>query len=76
MRPEPFELDRETRILEIGDDHRQIGPEVMWEHETIVERGSPAHELLAIGLLPEHHDQRSEQELLRQAHTCVRRHLE
>ena len=46
------------------------------QHEAIVQRGAPADQRLRVGLLPEPGDQRPQQQLLRQAHPRVRRHLE
>ena len=54
----------------------EIRPKIMGQHEAVVQRRSPAHELLAIWLFPEHRDQRAQQQLLREAHARVRRHFE
>ena len=48
----------------------------MRQHEPVVQRRAPAHQLLPVRLLPEHGDQRAHQQLLRQAHARMRRHLE
>ena len=48
----------------------------MRQHEAIVQLRAPADERLIVGRLPEPRDERAQQQLLRQAHARVRRHLE
>ena len=46
------------------------------QHEPVVQLRSPAHEVALIGHAPEARDEREQQQLLREAHARVRRHLE
>ena len=48
----------------------------MRQHEAVVQLRAPADERLLVRRLPEPRDERAQQQLLRQAHARVRRHLE
>ncbi len=48
----------------------------MRQQPAIVQRRTPAHQLAAIGLLPEARHERAQQQHLHRAHARVRRHLE
>ena len=48
----------------------------MRQHEAVVQRGAPAHEFALLRLAPELCDQSPDQQLLRERHARVRRHLE
>ena len=48
----------------------------MLEHEAIVQRGAPAHRLAVERRAPERGDERAQEQLLRQAHARIGRHLE
>ena len=48
----------------------------MAEHEPVVQRGAPAHQRAALRLAPEPGHQRAQQQLLRERHARIGRHLE
>ena len=48
----------------------------MRQHEAIVQRRAPAHELALLRLAPELCDERADQQLLRQRHPRIGRHFE
>src|SRR3982074_3057250 len=63
-------------LLQFGEHAEKILPEEMRQHETIMQRGAPAHELALLRLAPKLCDQRPDQQLLRQRHARVRRHFQ
>src|SRR5947209_3020911 len=65
-----------ARLLEFAEHAQKIFPEEMRQHEAVVQRGAPAHELAVLRLAPEFCDQRPDQKLLRKAHTWVGRHFQ
>jgi hypothetical protein len=62
-------------LLQLGEHAQKIFPEEMRQHETIMQRGAPAHELALLRLAPELCDQGADQQLLRQRHARIRRHF-
>ena len=76
VRQEPGVLEGEAGRAQIGQHVQEIGPHQVRQHETVVQRGAPADQPGAIGLLPEPGDQRAQEQLLGEAHAGVRRHLE
>ena len=78
MRREPFDLQRDSpqRVL-LGEHVREVLLDEVRQHEAIVQLGAPAREpRRRVRRLPEARDQRAQQQLLREAHARVRRHLE
>src|SRR5436190_2613410 len=77
MRREPSRVYRVGKFAELGADVLEVLPHEPRQHEPIVQLGAPALELAGhIRLLPEARDERAHQELLRERHARVRRHLE
>ena len=76
VRAEPFGIKGKAVAVHVGDHVFQVGPDEMRQHETVMQRGAPAHQRRLIGLAPEARDQGAQQQRLRQAHFRVRRHLE
>ena len=76
VRREPLRLHRIPAPPEIGEDVAEIVGHEVRQHEAIVELRVPANQRLIVGGLPEAGNERAQQELLRQAHLRVRRHLE
>ncbi len=76
VRREPFLLKCESRFAQIRDHIFPIELDEIRQHEAVVQRSSPPHEFAAVWSLPEMRDQRAHQQLLRQTHARVRRHLE
>ena len=54
----------------------KVLPNEVPEHESVVQGSAPTHRRAALRLAPERGDQRAQEQLLRQAHTRVRRHFE
>ena len=75
-RVEPGRLERVAEAVQVGDHVVQVGGDEMRQQQAIVQRRAPAHQLAAIGLLPEARDERAQQQHLHHAHARVRRHLE
>src|SRR6185437_9329381 len=72
----PFQREVVTGLAELLEYAEKILPEEMRQHEAIVQRGAPAHELALLRFAPELCDQRADQQLLRQRHPGIRRHFE
>src|SRR5687767_7314986 len=71
----PLLLQRVAILLKVVDDLAKIFSNEMWQHEPIVKRGTPANQLLLVRILPESSDESPQQQLLRETHPRVRRHL-
>src|SRR5215471_14058302 len=54
----------------------KIPPNEVFQHESVVQRRTPTYRRTALRLAPEPGDQRTQEQLLRQAHARVRRHFE
>ena len=76
LRREPFHLKGIPSLAQVADDLAEIRLAEMRKHPPVVEVGSPAHQLLGVGLFPEGRDQPAQQQVLGQAHLRMRRHLE
>ncbi len=62
--------------LEIRQHVGEILPDVMGQHEPVVQRGAPARQRPVERVAPQAGDERPDHELLGEAHAGVRRHLE
>ena len=62
--------------LEIGEDVEKILPDVVAQHEAVVQRGAPARQPPVERVAPQAGDDRADEQLLGEAHARVRRHLE
>ncbi|MNQ83452.1 hypothetical protein D3C85_985300 [compost metagenome] len=77
MRGEPFGPHRITGGVEVDDDIGEVLLDKVRQQEAIVQLRAPARQFRrCIGLAPEPRDQRPQQQLLRQAHARMGRHLE
>ena len=76
LRLKPFRLEGVAGPLEIAEHVGEIFPNIMGQHEFVVQRGSPAHEPAFTRLAPEPGGERPQQQLLGETHAGVRRHLE
>ena len=77
MRREPVGVELVAECIELVDDIAQVVPHEVRQHEAVVQLGTPAlqaRRLVRLG--PEARHQRTHQQLLRQAHARMRRHLE
>src|SRR3954447_6265372 len=68
----PFRREIIAGLPELGEHAQKVFPEEMRQHEAIMQRGAPAHELTLLRLSPEFCDQRADQKLLRQRHSGIR----
>ncbi len=75
VRREPFGLERVAVAPQIVDDVAEVAGDEVRQHEAIVQLGSPANQRLIVGSLPEAGNERAQEQLLRQAHARMRRHL-
>ena len=76
LRGEPFRLEVEAVRLEVGEHVEEVGPHEMRQHEAVVQRRAPAHEFAVERRRPEARDERPHQQLLREVHARIGRHLE
>ena len=76
LRFEPGRIERVAGAGEVIQDLEEIAPDEVLEHKTIVQGRAPAHWLAVERRAPKGGDERAEQQLLRQAHARVQRHLE
>ena len=76
VRGEPGGIKAESKPSQILEDVVEVLGDEVREHEPVMKLRSPADQRAAIGRFPEPCHQRPEQEMLRQAHASVRRHLE
>src|SRR5208283_1078418 len=76
MRREPLRLKFISAFPKLSQNVLPIEPHEMRKHETVVQGGSPTHQFLFTRRAPEMCDQSSKNQLLRDAHPRVRRHLE
>jgi hypothetical protein len=73
---EPGIVEGEAGGAQLVEDRAQIAEQEVREQEAVAQRRPPAQQRLGGRLLPEACHQRAQQQLLDQAHACVRRHLE
>ena len=77
VRVEPLRFEVEAGLVELINDAGEILPDEVREHETIVQAGAPADKARRqVGLFPKTGDEGAQEELLREAHAGVGRHLE
>ena len=76
LRLVPFLRKLVAGVAELGEHALKILPEIMRQHEAVVQRGAPAREAALLRLAPHFCDQRADQELLREAHPRIGRHLQ
>src|SRR6187200_3343123 len=76
LRLEPDRIELVPGIAEIAEYSQEIFPDEMRQHEAVVQRRSPAHERTLLRLAPEPREQSAHKQLLRKAHTRIRRHFE
>src|SRR5688572_7448458 len=62
--------------FQIGEHFGEVAPDVVRQHEPVVELGTPADELPIDRALPEAGDERADEELLGETHPRIGRHLE
>ena len=77
MRSEPGIVEWIAIGVEIGDHFGEILFDEIRHHPAIMQLVAPAHQALRrVRFSPEASDQGTQQQLLDQAHLCMRRHLE
>ena len=76
VRREPRHVERVAELGELAEHVLEVHAHEGRQHEAVVQLGAPARERAAVGLLPKARDQGAQQQLLRNAHARVRRHLE
>ena len=76
MNVEPLLVDRVAGRVHVAHDLREVLRDEVREQETVVQRRAPARQLCLIRRLPERREQRADEELLREAHPRMGRHLE
>ena len=77
MRREPTAIERVACLIEFSHDIFEVLPDEVGQEKAIMQLGAPAHQALRlIGYLPKTRDQRTQEQLLREAHARVWRHLE
>ena len=65
-RPQPLALERDAALLQVAADFFDVGPDVVRQHEMIVQRGSPADRVVFERLLPKKKDERTDEQALHQ----------
>ena len=63
-------------VAQVGEHVVEVLLDEVRQHEAIVQLGAPADQRGLVRRLPEPGDQRAHEQLLREAHARVRRHLE
>src|SRR6202008_1571968 len=76
LRLEPSRIESITGAGKVIQDFEEIRPDEVLEHEAIVQGGAPAHRLAVERRAPKGGDERAQQQLLRQTHARIGRHLE
>ena len=76
MRLKPGHVEGVTALFQLGQHVLKVHADKAGEQKAVMQLGPPARELAAVGLAPEAGDQRAQQQLLRNAHARMRRHLE
>ncbi len=75
-RRQPLQLEGQAVLVQVGHHVLHVRPHVVRHHETVVQQGAPAHEVAAVGRLPETRHEAAQQQHLYQCHVGVRGHLE
>ena len=73
---EPVELEGVSGFLQVCNDLLHVLPRVVWQQETVMKFGPPAHQVLLVGLFPEPGEQGPQQQVLYQAHSSMGWHFE
>ena len=73
---EPVGVEGEACLAQVTHHILHVLPDEMGQHEAVVQGSAPAHQIVAVGPLPEMSDQRPQQQHLHQAHARVGWHLE
>src|SRR5262249_12339562 len=55
----PLQLEGIADFLQFADDFAQILPQIMWQHESVLQGGTPTHERVLIRSFPEPRHQRA-----------------
>jgi hypothetical protein len=76
LRLEPGRAEFVASVSEIVQHFQKIVPDKMFEHVAVVQGGAPAYRFAVKRRAPEFGDERPQQQLLRQAHARIGRHLE
>src|SRR3954471_121290 len=76
VRSEPLRIKAEAAVFQFVEHVGEVLADEPGQHEPVVKRRAPSRQLRVVWLAPEAGNQRPQQELLRQAHARVRRHLE
>ena len=76
MRRKPARVEMETRIAQFGQHIVKVFVDPVRQHEPVVQFCAPTRHGCRIGLVPKAGDQRTQQELLHDAHAGMGRHLE
>ena len=76
MRRKPLGGNSVSGRAHFLSDVFEVEPDKVRQHESVVQVGAPACEGGLVGFLPEAGDERSQEQLLCQAHARVGRHLE
>src|SRR5947209_15077502 len=76
VRREPFFAELITALPQIVENVFPVQKDEMRQHEAIVKRSAPMHQLLLVWSAPEQRDECTHNQLLREAHLRMRRHLE
>ncbi|MNH29977.1 hypothetical protein D3C79_902410 [compost metagenome] len=77
VRGEPLGPQRVTCGVELDQHISEVLLDKVRQHEPVMQFGPPAGQALGrIRFTPETRDQGTQQQLLDQAHACMRRHLE
>jgi len=75
MRGEPAVVDRQAAVAQFAAHVGEIVPYEPGQHPAVVQLRAPVGERRPVRLAPEAGDQGADQQLLRQAHVGMRRHL-
>src|SRR6266581_727354 len=72
----PDRVEAIAGVAQIGEHAKEVLPDKVAEHEAVMQGGTPAHKAALLRLPPEPGHQRPQQQLLRETHARVWRHLE
>jgi hypothetical protein len=73
---EPLEFERIARGAQVADDVLEVGRAEVRQQPAVMDVRAPADQAVFVGLVPEPGDEAAQEEMLREAHARVRRHLE
>ncbi|MCY1214496.1 hypothetical protein D9M72_263100 [compost metagenome] len=76
VRREPVGIEGKAGLAHLADDVVEVHLDEGRQQEAVVQLGAPAGDGRLVGRVPEAGDQRADQQLLRDAHARMRRHLE